>query len=340
MEESQVNEAEVTVTVEEAPAVEVTEGAQGAVAEHETVPLPEGNLLDKIREKAEAKSEPEAPEESPAEPKAAGEYTPDLTYKVDGEEFKFDEKWKDLIKNKEIEDEIRTLHARAHGLEYIKGKREAHRAEYQELKQKFENTSTALESLGGYVANNDFDSFFGALNIPTDKILKYALDVAQRTPEQSQAIMQQRQAAHAATDYERQRTALAQSQQEFAVQQRTFELEQQLSKPDVAGFSQMFDAKIGRSGAFKEEVIKRGQLYAARGEDIPAEKAIEEVVSLLRPVYGDVQASTQSPKVVAPAATKPTILNIPTSGSSAVKRSPKSLADLYKLGELASRGAL
>ena len=103
----------------------------------------------------------------------------------------------------------------------------------------------------------------------------------------------------------------------------------------------MFDSKVGRPGAFREEVIKRGQMYAAQGNDISVEQAVQEVTNLLRPVYGEVQthANPQSPQVVAPNY-KPTLPNVRSSGTSAIKRTPNTLADLHKLRDMAQQGAL
>lgn len=332
----------------ESPATEIatggtdggsTEAAEATADTGGTESGTEPGIFEKLAGGADSSAEPEV--DAKALDAAIEAYKPNLKYKVLDKEFDFDESFKDAIKNEATEKKVRELYEKAHGIDHIKEERQNIKTEFSQLKEKFQNTSSALESLGGYVARNDFDSFFTALNIPTDKVLQYALEVAQRTPEQSQAIMQQRQAANVASDYERQRQELSQSQQEFAVKQRTFELEQGLSKPEVTGFIEMFDSKVGKPGAFREEVIKRGQLHAARGEDVGVDAAIGEVLNLLRPVYGEhTQARANAPKVVAAPTHQPTIPNIPSSGSSAVKRSPNSIADLHKLRDLAASGGL
>lgn len=261
-------------------------------------------------------------------------YTPNFKFKVMDKEHEVDEWLRPVIKNADTEKKVKELYEKAYGLDSIKPKHQAIKDELEQAKAKVAQTDQALDILGKYVAENDFDSFFEGLNIPKNKILEYALDLVKReqmSPEQKAQWESSKQAKEAARYYEAENARLQQSQQQFAVQQRTFELDMALNNPEAKVVSDAYNAGMGSPEAFKDYCIQIGQAYAVRGQDIPATQAVSEAIRHLKAINPSLGVATSANVVptVQPSQ-KPVIPNIQGRGTSAVKPAVKSLEDLKK----------
>jgi len=268
-------------------------------------------------------------------------YTPNYKFKVLDKELEIDEWLRPAVKNQDIEKKIKDLYERAYGLESIKPKHQAIKEELEQTKQKVAQTDQALEILGKYVQEGDFDSFFDGLNIPKNKILEYALDLVKReqmSPEQKTQWEASKQARDAARYYEVQNQRLLESQQQFAVQQRTFELDIALQQPEAKVFGEAYNAGMGTPEAFKDYCIQIGQAYAARGQDIPASQAVSEAIKHLRAINPSLGVQPATTPVVQ-ASQKPVIPNIQGRGTSAVKPTVKSLDDLKRRAKEMQEGS-
>lgn len=286
-----------------------------------------------------------APKESATPPAAEPPaYNPNYKFKVLDKEHEFDDFVKAAVKDQETEKKARELYERAYGLDSVKQDRQTLKGELSSAKEKMARTDQALETLGEYVRGGDFDSFFEALNIPKHNILKYALELVQREqmpPEQKAQWQQSREATMHARTLEAQNQQLESQFQQMQVERRTFELDTAISRPEIAAVVQAYDAGIGSPGAFRDFVIRIGNAaHAAQGVDLSAAQAVEEAMRHLRavnPSLGQPQAQPQmvangGPQVVMPNQ-KPVIPNIQGRGTSAVKSSFTSFADLKKRGE-------
>jgi hypothetical protein len=163
--------------------------------------------------------------------------------------------------------------------------------------------------------------------------MEYALQKAQQmelSPDQKR-VYDEREAANRErfmleTQFRQQQEQLM----EIKVQQREFELQNVLAKPDVQSFVQAFDSRNGQ-GAFFQECKQRGQShFALTGEDLTPEQVVQSIVNRFAPM---VQAQTQmaqnqgQPK--APAEV-PVIPNTGSGSSSPAQKSFKSLDELRK----------
>lgn len=261
-------------------------------------------------------------------------YTPNYKFKVMDKEHEIDEWLRPVIKNQDLEKKVKELYEKAYGLETIKPKHQAVKDELEQSKSKIAETDKALDILGKYVSENDFDSFFEGLNIPKNKILEYALELVKReqmSPEQKAQWQSSKQAKEAARYYEAENSRLQQSQQQFAVQQRTFELDVALGVPEAKAVAEAYNAGMGSQGAFKDYCIQIGQAYAARGQDIPANVAVSEAVKHLKAINPSLGSVTGiNAAQVVQSSQKPVIPNIQGRGTSAVKPAVKSLEDLKR----------
>lgn len=260
-------------------------------------------------------------------------YNPNYKFKAYQKEYEIDEWARPYIKDEETEKKFKKLYERAYGYDFKSQKHDELKSEYEKVYENYNKTDQALKLLSSFVQENDFDSFFDGLNIPKNKVLEYALELVQReqmSPDQRQQWEQNQQARHAARYYQAQNEQLLANQQAFAVQQRTFELENALQSAEAKPIVEAYNAGMGSPEAFKEYVIQIGQAFAARGQDLPAQQAVSEAIKHLKAINPSlgVQVASQAP-VVQPSS-KPTIPNIQGRGTSAVKTSVKSLDDLKK----------
>jgi len=261
-------------------------------------------------------------------------FTLNPKFKVLDKEMEFDEWAKNSIKDPETEKKVRELYEKAHGLDSVKQDRQTLKNELAETKEKMAGTDRAIEQIGQYAQKKDWDSFFEALRIPKDDILKYALEIVKREqmpPEQRQAWESNRQTQQDAQRYQEQNQQLTTQYQQIQVQQREFQLEMALSKPDITPIVQAYNAGMANPGAFREFVVRMGQAYAANGQDVSVEQAVQEAVKHLRaanPQMGAPLVTAQdAPRVVQPSG-KQTLPNIQGRGTSPVKTVVRTLDDL------------
>jgi hypothetical protein len=138
-----------------------------------------------------------------------------------------------------------------------------------------------------------------------------------------------------------QNTQLSNMQQQM-VAMREREVNMVLSRPDVVALSTSLDARFGKVGVLREEMINRGKLYHAQGMDISAEQALNEVLQLAGIAPGQGTPVTnpgagQAPQkkiagtgqVLRPQ-NKQVIKNVGSGGKSPTKQVIKSMDDLRK----------
>jgi hypothetical protein len=268
-------------------------------------------------------------------------YTPNFKFKVHDKEHEIEDYLRGVVKDPDTEKKLRELHERAYGLEHVKNDRTKLREQNQQVLQENTQLKTAYGELGGLLAKKDFASFFEKTNVSEDDVLRWAIQVAERrqNPQAQAAYQQERQAQQQFQQLQAQNQNLQAGYEQMAMQAREFELSQVLGRPDVQQTAQAFEARVGRPGAFKEEVAKRGFLHwQMTGKDITAEQAVNEVLQILggttpqqqnlgQPAAPQVQPGTQAK---APEG-KPVIPNIQGRGTSPVAKVPTSVNDLRAL---------
>lgn len=288
-----------------------------------------------------------SPSGSPEAAAAVAAYTPnykfrymdELENKIDGE---IDE-WARPFINQDTEEKFRQLWAKAHGLDFVKNRFNKTRGEYQAYRQQIDPLVQSWQELTGLYQKGDMDSFFKGLQIPEDKIFQYVLDKLnyERLPADQRAHIEKARAAETqAMELQRQNQALAAQYQQAQVQTRTTELQQALSSLDVSAVAQAFDARVGREGAFRDEVVKRGVLaWHTTGQDISSAQAIQEVMQLYGAFTGGQQTAAHMAQAASPggapavsqAQKAPTLPNVGGNNASPARKAPKSLDELKKL---------
>lgn len=279
-----------------------------------------------------------------ADDAAAAEYAPNYKFKYTSPETgetegEIDDVIKPLLKNADVEKKIRELYEKGHGIDFVKASRDTLKQSFAETQQAYETQSTALRTLGVFVQNKDFDSFFEALKIPKQEILQYALQqvqLAKMSPEERAQFDAQRQAQQRTMALQMQNQELTQQFQAMAVQGRESELAGTLAQPEIASMVSDFDQRAGRPGAFRDLVVQKGQHhFFTSGLDVPVQQVVQEVIQLL-----GLRPQAPASQAAAPAAGgarvgsqgKPVLPNVQgKGGSSPAKRVPRSTEDLRKL---------
>lgn len=285
----------------------------------------------------------ESTEEAPA-------FEPSFKYKVKDEEFEMDEWAKQVATDEKIHKQLQDLYSASRGIAGIKEERQQLREEASTLRQEKETMDQSLAALSSYVQKGDMRSFFEALAIPREKVLSYALEelkYQELSPEQKYEVDSQRAQQAQLNQLQMQNQQMQQQWQSQAIAQRERELDLVMSDPTTTQVASAYDARVGKPGAFKEEVIRRGQLHdQIYGQDISAKQAVEEVLNLINAgssptpsqAAGTSQNAQGKARVVAPK-NKPTMTNVQGTGSSPAKKTYNSIADLKKRQqELAEQG--
>jgi len=319
----------------------------GAVAAPETAPekveaAPEKTGFDALREKAakvlagKDTSKGVAPSAEKVVTEDKPVYTPNFKFKVLDKEQEIDEWARGIVKDPDTEKKVRELFEKAYGLDHVKQERTRYRDAAAQAEQQYGALSRGLDYLGQMIDKGDLNGFFKELKIPEEKVLQYALSRVQYKelpPEQRQKVDAEYQTQQRLEYFERANQELLGAFQQTQIQQRTNELDSFLGRQDVAQAAQVFDQRVGRAGAFRDEVVKRGQYYASLPQpmDIPVAQAVQEILSYVGPINPQAQAQGEIEEAAAPLAApaqKPIIPNIKGRGTSPIKKAVRSIDDI------------
>lgn len=259
-------------------------------------------------------------------------FSPNYKFRVDQKEHEIPEWARQAIKDEDSQKMVHEIFCKAYGLDVAKTRHQKAQEKYTELDSKHTALTKSLEQLSDYLNNGDLDSFFETIKLPETEVLKWALNVVNRdklSPEERQAYDRSREERRELSLMKAQNQELLQQHEQTLVRSRTMELESVLARPEVQTVASSFDTRIGRPGAFRDEVIKRATAtYHLTGEDISAERAVSEAIQIFGTALGNAGASVpQSPSNGKP----PVIPNVTGRASSPSKKIPMSIADLKEI---------
>lgn len=263
-------------------------------------------------------------------------YQPNFKFKSYDTDAEFDEYIRPVIKDKDTEEKIRDLYTKAYALDPMKQRYNKLQEESTGIKGKYDTLYQNVNRLGQFLEKEDFDNFFNGIGAKEDQIFKWALKKLQiaEDPMKLQAhneLTERRRNEILMTEQYRQTQAQLEAIQ---TQQRAFELEQSLSRPDIKAQVEAYESKVGQPGAFRNEVIRTGQyIFNSTGKDITPEEAINEVLNRYKPFLAaqgpaqNVTTRTQSQSQA------PVIPNVTGRSTSPTAKHVRSLDDLKKLAQ-------
>lgn len=307
--------------------------------------VPEPNLREKLEQLATKKSDSES--QDPAA------FAPNVKFKVLDKEHEIPEEFRALMKDANSEKKVREIFEKAYGLDGIKANRDSLKEEVATTKQENIAIKGSIDGLRsiyqGAVESGNFlklDDFFARLKIPEQHILQYALakvNLGNLPPEQQAAIRAQIDSDRRAETTELQARESFGREQQMASQLMNVQLEMQISRPDIKQIADAFDARIGKPGAFRQQVVNHGQLTWLQSKvDLSPEQAVQQVVQSLGLQANSNQAAMQADSQQAAAATQKVIVretksipNMQGRSSSPLKVKPRNLEDLKALSKQA-----
>jgi predicted nucleic acid-binding Zn-ribbon protein len=290
--------------------------------------------------------------EAPAQAAAAGTeaatppaWTPNYKVKSYDNEYEIPEDFRSYI-NQENEKKFREVFERHFAFDTIKQKYKDAHTKYQEVNGKYDTVSKNLDKLSKYVQNGDFDSFFSTIKIPEGEIQKWIynkLQVKDLPQEQQQLYTKnseyQRQLMEREERMSEMENKLAEFEsykQEQAIQKRHSELDSAINNGEYKQIAESYDARVGKPGAFKQEVILRAAAVAnATGKDLSAEEAVQELAKLVAWNNQNGGQAVSAPQ--AKSGGRPTIPSVSGKASSPVAPQVKSIEDLQRLAKEAGR---
>lgn len=262
----------------------------------------------------------------------APSYVPNYKFKVNNEEKEFDEFVRGGIKDKDTEEKVRKLYADAYGLEYVKPKYEMTQKELKEWQGKYGSLESGVKEILG-LRDKDFGQFLERTGASKEMVAKWMLEELKRQelpPEQKQWYDQLRETRRQNELLQKQLQQNESAVQEQSVQARTVELDSTLQRPEISAYAEAYDSYRKKPGAFREMIIRHGIAeWNVNQRDVPAEQAVQEVMSILGETYRG-NAIPQAQAQVADDKPLPVIPNIKTGGSSPMGKQIKSIDDLRK----------
>jgi len=255
----------------EAPQTEV----ESPQTEVETPKVPAGHQVDGG----------EGGEEDGDKAAEAPDYEPDYAFTVHGEKREFDDWAKELVKDEESNAFFKDVMNKVHGIEHIKADREQLRTDLTTEKESRQGLNQSLGNLGHYLKTDNMEAFFRALKIPESQVLRYATQRIQyrdMSAEQRTQYDQNFQGQIDQRDLQQRNENLSAQNNQFLLDARGQEVDLVLSREDISEFANAYDARMGKEGAFRDEVWNRGRMHAAvYQKDISAEDAVNEVLQLV-----------------------------------------------------------
>lgn len=274
-----------------------------------------------------------SPEASLTGSSEAPAYEPNLSFKVYDQEKKFDDWVKPLITSPEMEKKVRELYEKAHGLDFVKPKLERTREELTQVSEAKTRYDGIVQTLSTHVKNEDFDSFFKDTGIPEAMIFRWVankLKYSELPPEEKRAYDERMELRRKNATLERDYGQATQKVSQAETQKLEFELNAELSKPEINATMREYDQRMGHVGAFREQIAI--QAYAneiATGQRVTASQAVANLLTLMGKTPGSQPAVSAPPSqggVIQPQE-KPVIPNFRGRSGSPVKKVPSSMEE-------------
>ena len=289
-------------------------------------------------------TDPVEPTEPSGEPQPPV-FEPDYSYKVYDERKEFPEFIRSLVKDKESEENIRSILCKADGLEPMKEKYGTTKKERDEYKENFNNLFAGVNSLND-LAKKDVGLFLDRSGVSDEQIITYVSSLlkAKEDPDTGRVFDGQRESARDAYTARSEQDRINRENDKLRAENHEYYMGQALSDQTVAPFVGHYDSQWG-AGAFEALVNKKGDNLFIQQINISPHEAVRAVYTRLamqpgaqsfsQPVVPQVQPVTpnfQPPvKPVTPYKPPPTIPNVGQGGTgSPTKVRIKSLEDLKK----------
>ena len=306
-----------------------------------------GQAAETSNEAPTTPAEPAEGGESGGESKEAGEedkgaeppaFTPNYKVKVMDNEVEIDDFLRSGITDAEKEKKVRELYEKAYGLDHYKTKYSNLETTHKEILPKFQQYEGVLATLAEARNQGDVERILELAGVDEDKFwtfVKSKVEFLQKSPEEQAEINRVRELQMRERHSQVELHTMREQYQQQLRDMKNFELQNELSKPEVAEAVKGIDARLGQPGSFVQWVRNIGMMEFQRTKkDISAKEAVERVLKLAGWEHQG-QAASQQATVVAPVVQKglKTLPKINNASGGAVGGKVRSLADLQKLAD-------
>lgn len=278
------------------------------------------------------------------------DWEPNFSVKVRNQRYDIDEMFRPLITDRDSEQKVKEVFAKAHGLDHMK---QAHDTLYQktldlelEAERYREENEFAKQGIEGLkkLAKEDFPSFAHIVGLDDNTILSYAnrrLDYREK-PEHERHMIDREMDTRTQTYTQAAELQKLQRQNESLMKhQHDSEMKSALSMPEISSFEKLFDKRMGKDGAFREHVRQYGSNeFKASKRYVPPLVAVQTVYNQFKPLFQDALENAKDELSRSNKGKKKPPSNLGNGRSSATVPSKiKSIADLRKrANELAKQG--
>lgn len=257
-------------------------------------------------------------------------YQPNFKYSVRGQEKEIDEMFRSLVKDAESEKKIKELFEKAEGLDFVKEDRKSIKGEYEGFKSQ---VVPYLQEYHKFTSLRDQGNIGAALQvagISDEQLFKYCLEKIEleQNPQTANIYKSNQEAALKQFEMQNQIQQYEQMSQQLQMQQFEYDMMQSIgAHKDLAA---QVDERLGRQGAFREEVERFGIAEYHRGNtNLSVQQAVEHVANKYKPFFASSPSAPQAPAHKAPSV----IPNVGSSNVSVISKRPKSIDDLRKIRE-------
>lgn len=270
----------------------------------------------------------------------AGAFTPNYKVKVMEQDRDIPEILRPLMKDEASAKAVKEIMEKAYGLDYVKPKLEETRAQLTEVSGVNQKVFSQIKEAQQLFQANDIDGWLRKLQVPEERILQWVADKLEysKLPPEQRAILDARRSAETRAMQAEQQAGYFQQQHEQTLNtQVQMGLDSVLARPDVDVVAKAYDTRMGKPGAFKAELNRRGDYYwKITNKTTPPEQLAQELIQILGPMAPAAQAPAlpnpqvpvAAPAPAAQAPRTPVIPNISGRSSSALPPTVKSIADI------------
>ena len=279
---------------------------------------------------------PENDDDVPAPHVETPVYEPNLKFNVHDEEHQMDEMFKSIMTDAEKEAAIRSLHAKAYGLDKVKPKYEL----AKERLEKLDPLAKQWDRLNESYNKKDYETFFKGLGVTDEAIYDYAqrrLDYDNLTAEEKADYDRINTERSELYNLQQEVASLRSVQTDYAAQTRGGELDSELKRPEVAAIVEKYDSVYG-AGAFRNLAIDTGEAaWKTTGVDHGARDVVSHLYTQYKPFVSQGQTASaqgitqQGGRQLVVPAKKDAIPNLQGQATSPVRREISSIADLKRI---------
>lgn len=282
----------------------------------------------------EAESQETQQSEEVVEEPEAPSYEPNYTYTVRDEQREFDERIRDVIKDKDTEEYLRDLYTRADGLETYKEKFSKRESEYKELYEHAQALTGGYQKLQQLREKNDHRGLQKALGLSDDFVIEWGLALAEEgemPEEQRMQIQKQREMEEKLQAYENRISQFESSVADNRVQEDLRQLQSLTMSNDVRPIA---EAMSERGHDFIETVVAMGQFeFQKTGVEPSIESVVRRVADQYRYLVPQEQPQQQTIEQPKQTVQQPTLPSVGGTNQATVDKPITSMEDLKRLAD-------